>query len=33
MTQLLPSTTYRIRRDLRHWVYGAMGDDDGGAPA
>jgi CubicO group peptidase (beta-lactamase class C family) len=24
MTQLLPSTTYGIRRDLRHWVYGAM---------
>ncbi|AYZ64191.1 class A beta-lactamase-related serine hydrolase [Burkholderia multivorans] len=26
MTQLLPSTTYKIRRDLRHWVYGAMCD-------
>lgn len=26
MTQLLPSTTYKIRRDLRHWIYGAMCD-------
>ncbi|MGK8194240.1 serine hydrolase domain-containing protein [Burkholderia cepacia] len=33
MTQLLPSTTYRIRRDLRHWVYGAMCDGDGDAAA
>ncbi|MBV8159098.1 MAG: beta-lactamase family protein [Dyella sp.] len=24
MTQLLPSTTYKVRRDLRHWIYGAM---------
>ena len=33
MTQLLPSTTYRVRRDLRHWVYGAMCGDDGERPA
>jgi CubicO group peptidase (beta-lactamase class C family) len=24
MTQLIPSTTYRIRRDLRHWIYAAL---------
>ncbi|MBY8608010.1 beta-lactamase family protein [Burkholderia arboris] len=33
MTQLLPSTTYRVRRDLRHWVYGAMCGDGGERPA
>lgn len=32
MTQLLPSTTYRIRRDLRSWIYGAI-RDAGAGPA
>ncbi|AOZ08688.1 serine hydrolase domain-containing protein [Cupriavidus malaysiensis] len=33
MTQLLPSTASQIRRDLRHWIYGALSESesDGGA--
>ena len=27
MTQLLPSTTYKIRRDLRYWIYSAFRQD------
>lgn len=26
MTQMLPSTTYDIRKDLRHWIYSAFGN-------
>ena len=26
MTQLLPSTASQIRRDLRHWIYGALSE-------